>query len=35
MTRRTNARIAGFTYLLYIGRGFSAMVLFDKRPARE
>jgi len=30
MTRRTNARIAGFTYLLYIAVAFPAMVLFDK-----
>jgi hypothetical protein len=30
MTRRTNARIAGFTYLLYIAVAFPSMVLFDK-----
>jgi len=30
MTRRTNARIAGFTYLLYIAVAFPAMMLFDK-----
>jgi hypothetical protein len=30
MTRRTNARIAGLTYLLYIAVAFPAMVLFDK-----
>jgi len=30
MTRRTNARIAGFTYLLYIAVAFPAMVLFTK-----
>ncbi len=30
MTRRTNARIAGFTYLLYIAVAFPAMVLFDE-----
>jgi Domain of unknown function (DUF4386) len=30
MTRRTNARVAGFTYLLYIAVAFPAMVLFDK-----
>jgi Domain of unknown function (DUF4386) len=29
MTRTTNARIAGFTYLLYIALAFPAMVLFD------
>jgi hypothetical protein len=30
MTRRTNARIAGFTYLLYIALAFPAMVLLGK-----
>jgi hypothetical protein len=30
MTRRTNATIAGFTYLLYIAVAFPAMVLFGK-----
>ncbi|MFL5487731.1 MAG: DUF4386 domain-containing protein [Gemmatimonadaceae bacterium] len=30
MTRTTNARIAGFTYLAYIGVAFPAMVLFAK-----
>ncbi len=30
MTRRTNARIAGFTYLLYIATAFPAMVLFER-----
>jgi len=30
VTRRTNARIAGFTYLLYIAVAFPAMVLFDE-----
>jgi hypothetical protein len=28
MTRTTNARIAGFTFLLYIGAGVAGMVLF-------
>lgn len=35
MTRRTNARIAGFTYLLYIAVAFPAMVLFDKATGGE
>ena len=35
MTRRTNARIAGFTYLLYIAVAFPAMVLFDKATSGE
>jgi hypothetical protein len=35
MTRRTNARIAGFTYLLYIAVAFPAMVLFDKATRGE
>ena len=30
MTRRTNARVAGVTYLLYIAVAFPAMVLFGK-----
>ena len=30
MTRATNARIAGFTYLVYIAVAFPAMVLFGK-----
>ena len=30
MTRDTNARLAGFTYLLYIGLAFPAMVLFGR-----
>ena len=35
MTRRTNARIAGFTYLFYIATAFPAMVLFDRAAAGE
>ena len=30
MTRRTNARVAGITYLAYIAVAFPGMVLFDK-----
>ncbi len=30
MTRRTNARIAGFTFLFYIAVAFPSMVLFDR-----
>jgi Domain of unknown function (DUF4386) len=30
MTLRTNARIAGFTFLLYIALAFPAMVVFDR-----
>jgi len=30
MTRRTNAAIAGVTYLLYIAVAFPAMVIFEK-----
>ena len=35
MTRRANARIAGFTYLLYIAVAFPAMVLFGKATSGE
>jgi hypothetical protein len=35
MTRRTNARIAGFTYLLYIAVAFPAMVLFDRATSAQ
>jgi hypothetical protein len=35
MTRQTNARIAGFTYLLYIAVAFPAMVLFGKATSGE
>ena len=30
MTRRTNARIAGFTFLFYIAAGITSMVLFNR-----
>src|SRR5713226_280561 len=30
MTHTTNARIAGFTFLLYIGVGIASMVLFSQ-----
>jgi len=33
MTRRTNAAIAGVTYLLYIAVAFPAMVIFEKATA--
>ena len=35
MTRRTNARIAGVTYLLYIAVAFPAMVLFGKATSAK
>jgi len=35
MTRRTNARIAGFTFLFYIAVAFPAMVLFGKATGGE
>src|SRR5437773_627750 len=35
MTRATNARIAGVTYLLYIGVAFPAMVLFGRATAGQ
>jgi hypothetical protein len=35
MTRKTNARIAGFTYLLYIAAAFPAVVLFDKATGAQ
>jgi hypothetical protein len=35
MTRKTNARIAGVTYLLYIAVAFPAMVLFGKATRGE
>ena len=30
MTRKTNARIAGFTFLIYIAAGITSMLLFDR-----
>ena len=35
MTRRTNARVAGFTYLFYIAAGVAGMVLFDGATGAE
>ena len=35
MTRRTNARIAGFTFLFYIAVGITGMILFGKATAGE
>jgi hypothetical protein len=35
MTRRTNARIAGLTFLLYIAVGITGMILFGKATAGE
>jgi hypothetical protein len=33
MTRRTNARIAGYTFLLYIAAGITSMVVFGRAAA--
>ena len=35
MTRTTNARIAGFTFLLYIAAGVTGMVLFGRAASGE
>jgi hypothetical protein len=35
MTRTTNARLAGFTYLFYITVAFPSMVLFDRASGGE
>jgi hypothetical protein len=35
MTRMTNARIAGFTFLLYIAAGIAGMVLFGQATSGE
>src|SRR5207245_8967265 len=35
MTRTTNAKIAGFTYLFYIAVAFPSMVLFDRATSGE
>jgi hypothetical protein len=35
MTRTTNARIAGFTFLLYIAVGISSLVLFGRATSGE
>src|SRR5438552_3170738 len=35
MTRTTNARVAGFTFLFYIAAGVAGMVLFDGATGTE
>src|SRR5438552_17423800 len=35
MTRMTNARVAGFTFLFYIAVGITAMVLFGQATGGE
>ena len=35
MTRRTNARLAGFTFLFYIAAGVAAMVLFGRATGTD
>src|SRR5213593_4639898 len=35
MTRTTNARIAGFTFLVYIAAGITSMVLFGRATSGE
>ena len=35
MTRRTNARLAGFMFLFYIATAFAGMVLFDQATGGE
>src|SRR5512144_3184949 len=35
MTRRTNARVAGFTFLIYIAVSLVGMVLFDRAAGAE
>ena len=35
MTRTTNARIAGFTFLVYIAAGITSMVLFTRASRGE
>jgi hypothetical protein len=35
MTRATNARLAGFTFLAYIAAGITSMVLFGRAAAGE
>ena len=35
MTRATNARIAGFTFLFYIATGISSLILFGRATAGE
>ena len=35
MTRTTNARIAGFTFLFYIAAGLSSMILFGRATSGD
>jgi len=35
MTRTTNARIAGFTFLFYIAAGLSSMILFGRAASGD
>lgn len=35
MTRTTNARLAGFTYLFYIAAAFPGMILFDRATSGD
>jgi hypothetical protein len=35
MTRTTNARIAGFTFLAYIAAGITSMILFRRAAGGE
>ena len=35
MTLRTNARLAGFTFLFYIAAGITSMVLFNRATRGE
>ena len=35
MTRTTNARIAGFTFLFYIAAGITSLVLFGRTGGEE
>jgi len=35
MTRTTNARIAGFTFLFYIAAGLASMAVFGRATAGE
>lgn len=35
MTRTTNPRVAGFTFLLYIALGVPALILFDRAASGE
>ena len=35
MTLKTNARLAGFTFLFYIAAGITSMVLFDRATSGE